>query len=251
MKIERVEVIQIETPRYYGYVSGHVLVKVHLDDRFLSEMKSRFADRIRLKSLDFSGRFTDWETALRYADAIRHHDPFHFEQPTRNLRVSAEFTKRVDLPVTWHIGSLQQGYEAADLGACTAFNVACVSGGPTPIRRLFALAESAGLRCLIGTDQESIAQVAHFRRCGFFLLPNPHGLEALREVSRRQRDRAAEWEQRQWPEGFNRLACQFLMWNYYPTGGRRRDLEAVKDIFASSWNGWPQSRKQLWGLAGE
>ena len=32
MKIERVEVIQIETPRYYGSVSGHVLVKVHVDD---------------------------------------------------------------------------------------------------------------------------------------------------------------------------------------------------------------------------
>ena len=32
MKIERVEVILIETPRYYGFVSGHVLVKVHVDD---------------------------------------------------------------------------------------------------------------------------------------------------------------------------------------------------------------------------
>ena len=133
------------------YVSG----ESDLDDRFLTEMKSRFGEQIRLKSLDFSGRFTDWETAVRYADAIRHHDPFHFEQPTRDMRVSAEFVKRVDLPVTWHIGSLQAGYEAVDVGACTAFNVACVSGGPTHIRRLFALAEAAGLRCLIGTDQES------------------------------------------------------------------------------------------------
>ena len=32
MKIAKVEVIQIETPRYYGHVSGHVLVKVHVDD---------------------------------------------------------------------------------------------------------------------------------------------------------------------------------------------------------------------------
>ena len=32
MIIERVEVILIETPRYYGHVSSHVLVKVHVDD---------------------------------------------------------------------------------------------------------------------------------------------------------------------------------------------------------------------------
>ena len=133
------------------YVSG----ESELDDRFLSEMKARFGAAIRLKSLAFSGRFQDWETALRYADAIRHHDPFHFEQPSRDLRVCAQFTRRVDLPVTLHIGSLEQGYEAAERGACTAFNVACVAGGPTHIRRLFALAESAVLRSLIGTDQES------------------------------------------------------------------------------------------------
>jgi muconate cycloisomerase len=133
------------------YVSGDS----SLDDRFLNEMKSRLGDRIRLKQLDFSGRFNDWETALRYADVLRHHEPYHFEQPSRNLRVAAEFTKRIDLQVSLHIGSLQQGYEAAERGACTVFNVACVSGGPTHIRRLFALAEAAGLKCLIGTDQES------------------------------------------------------------------------------------------------
>ena len=183
----------------------------------------------------------------------------------------------------------------------------------------------------------------------------------MREVDRRQRDRATQWQQTQWPEGFNRLACQFLMlgetalqlvekpelveaachllecdrvhvgacglgdassaisedgrpwrqvhwhadggpevrqvslrtaldrhdagnaplrvlpgthlrpkaevaqelmeielasdsrramsWNYYPAGGRTRDLEALKHIFAHTWEAWPDSRKQLWGLA--
>ena len=32
MKITKIETIQIETPRYYGHISGHVLVKVHVDD---------------------------------------------------------------------------------------------------------------------------------------------------------------------------------------------------------------------------
>jgi L-alanine-DL-glutamate epimerase-like enolase superfamily enzyme len=133
------------------YISGDAA----LDDRFLTEMNDRHGDQLKLKQLDLSGRFNDWESALRYADALRHHDPYHFEQPSNSLRVSAEFTKRMDLPVSRHIHNLEVGYQAAEMGACTIFNVACVSGGPTYIRRLFALAESAGLRCLIGTDQES------------------------------------------------------------------------------------------------
>jgi len=138
------------------YVSGDSV----LDDRFLTEMKQRYGDQIKLKSLDFSGRFKDWETVVRYADIIRHHEPYHFEQPSRDMRVSAEFVRRVDLPVTWHINTLAQGFEAIEKRACTAFNVACVSGGPTNIRKIFALAEAAGFRCLIGTDQESTLGVS-------------------------------------------------------------------------------------------
>jgi muconate cycloisomerase len=138
------------------YVSGDV----DLDNRYLTEMKSRHGDQIRLKSIDFSGRFKDWQEVLRYGNTLRHHEPYHFEQPSRDMRVSAEFTKRVDLPVTWHINTLQQAYEAADTGACTAYNVACVSGGPTNIKRILAMGEAAGMKCLIGTDQESTLGVS-------------------------------------------------------------------------------------------
>ncbi len=158
--------VQEDFERAAGYLQrlvdlGHHLFRYYisgdsaLDDRFLTEMKSRFGERIKLKQIDFSGRFRDWETALRYADVLRHHAPYHFEQPSRDLQACAEFTRRMDVPVSLHIGSLAYGYEAAARGACTAFNVACVAGGPTHIRRLFALAEAAGLKCLIGTDQES------------------------------------------------------------------------------------------------
>lgn len=152
--LERLTDLDHHLFRYY--VSGDSA----LDDRFLSEVKARFGDKIKLKSLDFSGRFKDWETVVRYADVIRHHEPYHFEQPSRDMRVSAEFVRRVDLPVTWHINTLEQGFEAIDKKACTAFNIACISGGPTHIRRIFALAEAAGFRCLIGTDQESTLGVS-------------------------------------------------------------------------------------------
>ena len=35
MQITRIETIQIETPRYYGYISGHLIVKVHTDEGFV------------------------------------------------------------------------------------------------------------------------------------------------------------------------------------------------------------------------
>ena len=138
------------------YVSGDS----DLDNRFLTEMFARFGDQIRLKQLDFSGRFTDWETALRYADVLRHHAPYHFEQPSRDLRVCAEFTRRMDLHVSLHIHSLERGLEAIERGACTAFNLANICCGPTYIRRIYALAEAAGIKCLIGTDQESTLGIA-------------------------------------------------------------------------------------------
>jgi len=138
------------------YVSGDS----GLDDRFLSEMKSRFGDRLKLKSLDMSHRFRDWEDAVRYAGDLRHHDPYHFEGPSKSLRVNAEVVKRLDLPVSEHIHSLEQAREAVERGACTIFNLACVTNGPTYLRRLFCLAEGMGIKCLIGTDQESTLGIA-------------------------------------------------------------------------------------------
>jgi L-alanine-DL-glutamate epimerase-like enolase superfamily enzyme len=138
------------------YVSG----EADFDNHFLTDMFSRFGDQIRLKQIDFSGRFSDWQTAIRYADVLRHHAPLHFEQPSRDLRVCAEFTKRVDLPVSLHTSTLERGLESIERGACTAFNLCNVDCGPTYIRKLYALAEAAGIYCLIGTDQESTLGIA-------------------------------------------------------------------------------------------
>ena len=139
------------------YISGD---DAEFDNGFLTDMFSRFGDKIKLKQIDFSGRFKDWEAALRYADVLRHHNPYHFEQPSYDLRACAEFTKRMDLPVSMHTGSLERGLEQIERGSCTAFNLCNVHNGPTHIRKLYALAESAGIKCLIGTDQESTLGIA-------------------------------------------------------------------------------------------
>ena len=54
-------------------------------------------------------------------------------------------------------------------------------------------------------------QLAHFERNGFFLIPNPLGAEGMRQVDFRQQEVEPEWERTEFPEGCNRLACQFLM----------------------------------------
>ena len=54
-------------------------------------------------------------------------------------------------------------------------------------------------------------QIDHFHRNGFFLIPNPFGDDAMREVDRIQRENEARWASTTWPDGYNIGACQFLM----------------------------------------
>jgi hypothetical protein len=54
-------------------------------------------------------------------------------------------------------------------------------------------------------------QVDHFERQGFILIPNPFAAEKISWLDRRQRGIEPEWEKRDWPDGFNKGACQFLM----------------------------------------
>lgn len=57
----------------------------------------------------------------------------------------------------------------------------------------------------------STEQVDHFHRNGFFLMPNPLGVEGVRRVDRAQQDIEPVWREKSFPDGCNRLACQWLM----------------------------------------
>lgn len=57
------------------------------------------------------------------------------------------------------------------------------------------------------TDQ----QIDHFQRNGFFFIPNPLGEKTMHTVDQRQREVEPEWAKTEFPKGFNRGACQFLM----------------------------------------
>ena len=36
-------------------------------------------------------------------------------------------------------------------------------------------------------------------------------------------------------------------WNYFPPGGRKRDVKAVMQLYPE-WEDWPEERRRLWGL---
>ena len=55
------------------------------------------------------------------------------------------------------------------------------------------------------------AQIDRFQQRGFFLIPNPLGLQGVSEIDRLQQEVEPEWEDREFPSGLNRLACQFFM----------------------------------------
>lgn len=55
------------------------------------------------------------------------------------------------------------------------------------------------------------AQIDHFQRSGFFLVPNPLGAAGMREVDTRQQDVEPAWSRAEYRQGFNRGACQFFL----------------------------------------
>lgn len=59
--------------------------------------------------------------------------------------------------------------------------------------------------------QVTDAQIDHFHRNGFFLTPNPFEHDRISQIDRLQQDNEKKWEETEWPDGFNIMACQFLM----------------------------------------
>ena len=150
---------------------GHDLVRYYIsgnlenDFQFLSQVKERFGERIGFKSFDFSHRFDDVDEALLYYQRLRPLDPIHVEAPSRDLDVTAEFVKRVDLPVSMHAGLLDHAYDIVDKGAADILNIATSTAGITYARHYASLARAADVDLLIGTDQEAsigIAGQMHF-----------------------------------------------------------------------------------------
>ncbi|MGV9798447.1 mandelate racemase/muconate lactonizing enzyme family protein [Mycobacterium sp. NPDC003449] len=130
--------------------------RLDLDESFLRRARERFGDAIEIKSLDFSN-LLEARDACAFVDRTRELGYELIEAPARtgDLAGLAYARNRSPVPVSEHVYSGRWALELVAARAVDVLNVGLFAiGGITGARRLLAIAEAAGLRCLIGTTQE-------------------------------------------------------------------------------------------------
>jgi muconate cycloisomerase len=145
--------------RYY------VGTDVSSSERLLGEIRDRFGQQITMKAFDFQGHFY-WKDTLRVFERLAPYGVEVIESVSWNEDYDgmAEVRRRVPVAVSEHISSYAQAMRMIAAGAVDIFNITHQSGGMWGAARLFALADAAGLQCLISTTQEmsiGTAAVAH------------------------------------------------------------------------------------------
>lgn len=159
------EVIQELVDRGVTRFRYYVGVDLDADEEFLASLRNRFGNGIHLKGLDFQGHLY-WKDAL---NAYQRFQPYAFDLVesvswAEDYEGMAEVRRRVDAAVSEHVASYAQAMRMIKAGAVDVFNITHQSGGMWGAARLFALADAAGLKCLISTTQEmsiGTAAVAH------------------------------------------------------------------------------------------
>ncbi|TDE95109.1 hypothetical protein EXU48_10150 [Occultella glacieicola] len=145
------------------YVGGDL----ELDEMFLRALRTRFGDRIEIKSLDFSNLLPA-TGALRFIERTRDLGYALVEAPALAGDVAGlgEVRRRALVPVSEHVYDAASALRLATERAVDVLNVGLFAlGGITPALRVAAIAEAAGLDCLVGTTQElsiGTAAAAHF-----------------------------------------------------------------------------------------
>jgi muconate cycloisomerase len=155
-----------DTERYLGYMAElidegvtrfryYVGVDFEQDERFLIAFRDRFGDRVQLKALDFQGHF-HWKDTLRIYDRFKQYNFELIESPVwaEDYEGMAELRRHIDIDISEHISSFAQAMRMIRAGAVDVFNITIQSGGIYQAKKLFDLAEAAGLKCLISTTQE-------------------------------------------------------------------------------------------------
>jgi muconate cycloisomerase len=130
---------------------------VEADEIFLDGVKSKWGDRFVLKSLDFSG-VHKWKRVVHAVEVLRqYYTPILLESVSdrRDLEGQLEVRRRLDLPVSEHVSTLNAAYEFARNRYVDIFNISLSgAGGFTNALHIAQVADAAGLSVLVGTTQE-------------------------------------------------------------------------------------------------
>lgn len=137
------------------------------DLAFMTGFADRFADRVRIKSLDFSN-LLGWREALQATERLTGIADVMLVESVAlrgDIEGLAEYRRRSALPVSEHVHGQRHAWQLLHLGAVDILNLSpYVLGGLRPTIRAAAMAEAAGVSVLLGTTQElglGTAAVAH------------------------------------------------------------------------------------------
>jgi L-alanine-DL-glutamate epimerase-like enolase superfamily enzyme len=160
--LDAVDGLVAEGIRRFRYYAG---VDPDADEALLDGIRGRFRDGVELKGLDFQGRLY-WKDAIRLYQRLRPYGIEMLESVSwaEDLAGMAEVRRRCDVAVSEHVSSYAQAMRLVRADAVDVLNVMHNSGGLWGASRLLALADMAGLKCLLGTTQElaiGTAAVAH------------------------------------------------------------------------------------------
>jgi len=143
---------------------GHSTIRYYfgedldLDERFLTELRRRWGNTVEINALDASGRF-EVEAAIAAIDRLAPFKPNLVESPVKGRHDApvSDFLAvkdAVDVPIGEHITSPAVAARMARYDAIDVYNIGVGNEGMTACRKLFAVAETFGVKSLLGSTVE-------------------------------------------------------------------------------------------------
>ena len=162
---------------------GHPTIRYYfgadlaLDEKFLSELRKRWGDKVEINALDASGRF-EVDEAIDIIKRFSQFEPNLFESPLkgrydRPMEDWVAVREAVDVPISEHLSEYEVAARYAANHAVDVFNIGPGYIGITATQKVFGLVEVFGLQALLGSTVEmsiGTAGRAHLAAA----LPNIH-----------------------------------------------------------------------------
>ncbi len=153
--LQRIEKLQDQGHPTIRYYFGADLA---LDERFLSELRQRWGDRVEINALDASGRF-DVESAIDIIGRFAAFKPNLVESPVKGRQNAPiedfiAVKQAVDVPISEHASEAHVAVRLAQHEAVDVFNLGVGYSGMTACQKVFGLAELFGIKTLLGSTVE-------------------------------------------------------------------------------------------------
>jgi len=155
VNLQRVQRLVDQGHTAFRYYFG---AKLEMDERFLTELRTRWGNEVEITALDASGRF-QVDAAIEAIQRLAPFQPNLVESPVRGRHNAPTEDFRavrqaVQIPIAEHITSLAVAVRLARHKAIDVFNLGLAYDGFAPCRKAFGLAEAFGIKTLLGSTVE-------------------------------------------------------------------------------------------------